>query len=80
MGSGIDEFLREDGIFEDSQAQAIKEVVAYHLDVNAPLYVPASESHSRWYASVLATPSTQPDSTSTTSLPDINPRPALAAT
>ena len=36
IGSGIDKFLREDGIFEDSQAQAIKELVAYHLDVNAP--------------------------------------------
>jgi hypothetical protein len=36
MGSGIDDFLREDGIFEDSQALAIKEVVAYRLEVNAP--------------------------------------------
>ena len=31
MGSGIDDFLREEGIFEDAQAQAIKEVVAFQL-------------------------------------------------
>ena len=29
MGSGIDEFLREEGIFEE--AQAVKEVVAWQL-------------------------------------------------
>src|SRR5258708_8941603 len=32
MGSSIDEFLKEEGIFEEAQAQAIKEVVAWQLD------------------------------------------------
>src|SRR5271163_2469720 len=32
MGSSIDDFLREEGIFEEAQAQAIKEVVAWQLD------------------------------------------------
>jgi len=31
MGSGIDDFLKEEGIFEESQTQAIKEVVAWQL-------------------------------------------------
>ena len=31
MGSSIDAFLKEEGIFEESQAQAIKEVVAWQL-------------------------------------------------
>lgn len=31
IGSGIDAFLREEGIFEEAQAQAIKEVVAWQL-------------------------------------------------
>lgn len=31
MGSGIDAFLQEEGIFEEAQAQAIKEVVAWQL-------------------------------------------------
>jgi antitoxin HicB len=31
MGSSIDDFLREEGIFEETQAQAIKEVVALQL-------------------------------------------------
>jgi antitoxin HicB len=31
MGSSIDDFLKEDGIFEEAQAQAIKEVVAWQL-------------------------------------------------
>lgn len=31
MGSSIDDFLKEEGIFEESQAQAIKEVVAWQL-------------------------------------------------
>jgi predicted XRE-type DNA-binding protein len=30
-GSSIDDFLREEGIFEEAQAQAIKEVVAWQL-------------------------------------------------
>lgn len=29
MGSSIDDFLREEGIFEEAQAQAIEEVVAW---------------------------------------------------
>ena len=31
MGSSIDDFLKKQGIFEESQAQAIKEVVAWQL-------------------------------------------------
>ena len=31
MGSSIDDFLKEEGIFEETQAQAIKEVVAWKL-------------------------------------------------
>ena len=32
MGSSIDEFLKEEGIFEEAQAQAVKEVVAWQLE------------------------------------------------
>ncbi len=32
MGSSIDDFLKEEGIFEESQAHAIKEVVAWQLE------------------------------------------------
>jgi antitoxin HicB len=32
MGSRIDDFLKKEGIFEEAQAQAIKEVVAWQLD------------------------------------------------
>ena len=31
MGSSVDDFLKEEGIFEDAQAQAVKEVVAWQL-------------------------------------------------
>ena len=31
-GSRLDDFLKEEGIFEEAQAQAIKEVVAWQLD------------------------------------------------
>ena len=31
MGSSIDEFLKEEGIFEETQVQAVKEVVAWQL-------------------------------------------------
>ena len=31
MGSSIDDFLKVEGIFEEAQAQAIKEVVAWQL-------------------------------------------------
>lgn len=31
MGSAIDDFLKEEGIFEAAQAQAVKEVVAWQL-------------------------------------------------
>jgi len=31
MGSSIDDFLKEEGIFEEAQAQAIKELVAWQL-------------------------------------------------
>ena len=31
MGSSIDDFLKEEGIFEEAQAQAVKEVVSWQL-------------------------------------------------
>ena len=31
VGSSIDDFLKEEGIFEEAQAQAVKEVVAWQL-------------------------------------------------
>ena len=31
MGSSVDDFLKEEGIFAEAQAQAIKEVVAWQL-------------------------------------------------
>jgi antitoxin HicB len=31
MGSSIDSFLKEEGIFEEAQAKAVKEVVAWQL-------------------------------------------------
>jgi antitoxin HicB len=31
VGSSIDDFMKEEGIFEEAQAQAIKEVVAWQL-------------------------------------------------
>ena len=31
MGSGIDEFMKEEGLFEEAQAHAVKEVVAWQL-------------------------------------------------
>jgi len=31
MGSSIDDFLKDEGVFEETQAQAIKEVVAWQL-------------------------------------------------
>jgi antitoxin HicB len=31
MGSGIDDFLKQEGIFEEAQTQAVKEVVAWQL-------------------------------------------------
>jgi len=31
VGSSLDDFLKEEGIFEETQAQAIKEVVAWQL-------------------------------------------------
>ena len=32
MGSSVDDFLKEEGIFEEARAQAIKEIVAWQLD------------------------------------------------
>ena len=32
MGTSIDDLMRREGIFEESQAQAVKEVVAWQLD------------------------------------------------
>lgn len=31
MGSTIDDFLKDEGIFEESQAEAVKEVIAWQL-------------------------------------------------
>jgi len=31
LGSSIDDFLKNEGLFEESQAQAVKEVVAWQL-------------------------------------------------
>jgi antitoxin HicB len=31
LGSSIDEFLKEEGVFEETEAQAIKEIVAWQL-------------------------------------------------
>jgi antitoxin HicB len=31
LGSGIDDFLKHEGVFDEGQAQAIKEVVAWQL-------------------------------------------------
>jgi predicted XRE-type DNA-binding protein len=31
LGSSIDDFLKEEGIFEEAQAQAVKEVIAWQL-------------------------------------------------
>jgi len=31
LGTSIDDFLKEEGIFEEAQAQAVKEVVAWQL-------------------------------------------------
>ena len=31
MGTSIDDFLKEEGVFEEAQAQAVKEVVAWQL-------------------------------------------------
>jgi plasmid maintenance system antidote protein VapI len=31
MGSSLDDFLKEEGIFEEAQAQTVKEVVAWQL-------------------------------------------------
>ena len=31
LGSGIDEFLKDEGVFEEAQAHAVKEVVAWQL-------------------------------------------------
>ncbi len=32
LGSGIDDFLREEGVLEEFQARSIKEVIAWQLD------------------------------------------------
>jgi antitoxin HicB len=31
LGSSIDDFLKEEGIFEEAEAQAIKEIVTWQL-------------------------------------------------
>jgi hypothetical protein len=42
MGSSVDDFLREEGILEEAQAQAVKEIVAWQLDP------PLSEPRQLW--------------------------------
>ena len=32
MGSSVEDVLKEEGIFEEAQAQAVKEVIAWRLD------------------------------------------------
>lgn len=32
LGSSIDDFMKQEGIFEEAQAEAVKEVVAWQLD------------------------------------------------
>jgi antitoxin HicB len=32
MGSSIDDFMKEEGVFEEAQTQAIKEVVAWQAE------------------------------------------------
>jgi hypothetical protein len=35
MGSSIDDFLKEEGLFEEAQTQAIKEVVAWQITLSS---------------------------------------------
>ena len=46
MGSSIDDFLKEEGVFEEAQAQAIKEVVAWQLAETHPFQPAAGRGHS----------------------------------
>jgi hypothetical protein len=46
MGSSIDDFLKEEGVFEEAQAQAIKEVVAWQLAEAHPFQPAAGRGHS----------------------------------
>jgi antitoxin HicB len=36
MGSSIEDFLKEEGIFEEAQTQAVKEVVAWQFAHHPP--------------------------------------------
>jgi len=36
-GSSIDDFLKEEGIFDEADAQAVKEVVAWQVAIRATL-------------------------------------------
>jgi hypothetical protein len=47
MGSSIDDFLKEEGVFEEAQAQAIKEVVAWQLAETHPFQPAAGRGHRR---------------------------------
>ena len=48
MGSSVDEFVQEQGIFEEAQAQAVKEVAAWQLAeaINVNPAVDAACNHS----------------------------------
>ena len=45
IGSSIDDFLRDEGIFEKAQAQAVKEVVAWQLAEAMKKVADSHESH-----------------------------------
>jgi antitoxin HicB len=52
MGSSIDDLLKEEGIFEEAQARAVKEVVAWQLaeatkKIKAPLAKMLKTSHTQ---------------------------------
>jgi len=57
MGSSIDDLLKEEGIFEEAQAQAVKEVVAWQL-AEAMRQKKISKAH---MATLLKTSRTQVD-------------------
>ena len=57
MGSSLDDFLKEEGFFEEAQAQAVKEAVAWQL---APAMKEKKMSKNRM-ATLLKTSRTQVD-------------------
>jgi hypothetical protein len=47
MGSSIDDFLKEEGIFEEAQTQAVKEVVSWRLAKTTKKKISKSKMQSR---------------------------------